>query len=354
MSGDEEDKDKTGSLSPETVDAIKRELIPGVGYNRPPKHTQFQPGRSGNPKGRPRAPAPDLSLAEQPTLDGVLKASQKLVKIREGDRILEVPLRDALTQSIIAAALKGNARSQGLALDMIRQAEQKHAREVQERNELWSNYKEVMSEKLAQAAAAGEPAEPMLPHPDDIIIDRVNGPRFLGPLDEEEEARMKETIAFCETLIMQDVLDERSVRRRKGTPRKQTGAAMLMYYALERPIPPRLRLSEIQVTVRWMTYDAWPMRRLLKEVHQAWQKLGHPKPRGWVMPDQSTMAKNLALWWNLITSMTSGYIDANALARGEPDDATLDILDKHGIRFVPDEPAKRHSVPLGRRTARGR
>src|SRR6266480_5246207 len=25
-----------------------------VGYKRPPRHTQFQPGRSGNPAGRPR------------------------------------------------------------------------------------------------------------------------------------------------------------------------------------------------------------------------------------------------------------------------------------------------------------
>jgi hypothetical protein len=25
-----------------------------VGYGRPPKHTRFKPGRSGNPKGRPR------------------------------------------------------------------------------------------------------------------------------------------------------------------------------------------------------------------------------------------------------------------------------------------------------------
>ena len=25
-----------------------------VGYGRPPQHTRFQPGRSGNPKGRPK------------------------------------------------------------------------------------------------------------------------------------------------------------------------------------------------------------------------------------------------------------------------------------------------------------
>jgi hypothetical protein len=339
MSG-EDPKDKN-YLRPETVETIRDTLLNGVGYKRPPKHSQFQPGRSGNPKGRPRAAAPDLSLAEQPSLEAVLKASRKPVKIREGDRVFEVPMRDAIIQSVFSAAAKGNARSQGIALDTIRQAEQKHALEVQEANAFWSHYKEVMSQRLAQAAARGEPPEHMLPHPDDIIIDRINGPRFLGPRDEEEEACMKETMAFCETLIMQDVLDERSVRRGPGTPVKQPGAALLAYHILERSIPSRLRLSEIQVTVRWMKYDAWPMRRLLKEVYQAWQKLGHPKPRGWVMPDQNTVAKNIAFSFELFTSMISGRIDASALARGEPDDATLDILDKHGIRFVPNVQAKK-------------
>ena len=27
-----------------------------IGYKKPPKHTQFKPGQSGNPKGRPQKP----------------------------------------------------------------------------------------------------------------------------------------------------------------------------------------------------------------------------------------------------------------------------------------------------------
>lgn len=32
----------------------KKRKSPSVGYGRPPEHTQFKPGQSGNPKGRPR------------------------------------------------------------------------------------------------------------------------------------------------------------------------------------------------------------------------------------------------------------------------------------------------------------
>jgi hypothetical protein len=352
MSGDDpKDKDP---LRPKTAEAIRDTLLNGVGYKHPPKHSQFQPGRSGNPKGPPRAAAPDLSLAEQPTLDAMLRAAQKLVRVREGERTLEVPLREALARSIVTSAINGNPRAQGLAVDLFRQAEQKHAQEIQEQNAFWLHYKEVMSARLADAAAKGEPAPLMLPHPDDIVIDPLNGPRFLGPLEEEGEAALNETLALCETLIMQDVLDERSTQRLNGEPVTEPGGALLMYYALQGSVPPRLRLSEIQATIRRMKYDAWPMRRLLKEVFQSWQRIGKPKPRGWVTPEQSIIAKKLLVSSDLITSMVSGHIDANALARGEPDDATLDILDKHGIRFVPDNPAERHSEPLARRTARGR
>jgi hypothetical protein len=36
-----------------------------VGYKKPPRHTQFQPGRSGNPKGRPKGSKNFSTVIEQ-------------------------------------------------------------------------------------------------------------------------------------------------------------------------------------------------------------------------------------------------------------------------------------------------
>ena len=53
-----------------------------VGYKKPPKDTQFKPGQSGNPLGRPKG-------TKNLKTDLMEELGQKIV-VREGDRPLEV------------------------------------------------------------------------------------------------------------------------------------------------------------------------------------------------------------------------------------------------------------------------
>jgi Family of unknown function (DUF5681) len=79
-----------------------------VGYCRPPKHAQFRPGQSGNPKGRPKG---RMNVG---TLVQVL-LNQK-VTVREGDKVKRMSKLEAIIQSMIARALNGDAKANEMIL----------------------------------------------------------------------------------------------------------------------------------------------------------------------------------------------------------------------------------------------
>jgi Family of unknown function (DUF5681) len=74
-----------------------------VGYKRPPRHTQFQPGRSGNPSGRPKG-----LRNFRADLDEELS---ELLTVRDGDREIRITRQRALVRNLVAAAIKGDMRA---------------------------------------------------------------------------------------------------------------------------------------------------------------------------------------------------------------------------------------------------
>lgn len=78
-----------------------------VGYGKPPKEHQFQPGQSGNPKGRPKG-AKNLATIFREALD-------TSVSIRTGETVHTMSKRRAMIEVAINRALKGDMR----ALDTV-------------------------------------------------------------------------------------------------------------------------------------------------------------------------------------------------------------------------------------------
>ena len=74
-----------------------------VGYGHPPKHSQFRPGQSGNPSGRPKR-VKNLQAE-------LLEELGELTRIREGDSQLEISKARAIAKSLVRAAVDGNMRA---------------------------------------------------------------------------------------------------------------------------------------------------------------------------------------------------------------------------------------------------
>ncbi|AMS40150.1 DUF5681 domain-containing protein [Aminobacter aminovorans] len=71
-----------------------------IGYGKPPRRSQFKPGQSGNPKGRPKS-----ALSFKTLLTRELK---QLVEIREGNGTRKISKKEAAVKSLLQKALKGD------------------------------------------------------------------------------------------------------------------------------------------------------------------------------------------------------------------------------------------------------
>lgn len=79
-----------------------------VGYGKPPKHTQFKPGQSGNPRGRPKKTKNVDALLER-ELDGILA-------VQEGGQAKRMTKREAIIKQVVNMAIKGYAKPLQLIL----------------------------------------------------------------------------------------------------------------------------------------------------------------------------------------------------------------------------------------------
>jgi Family of unknown function (DUF5681) len=80
-----------------------------VGYAKPPKHSQFQKGKSGNPKGRPKGSKSPSTLANEMFL--------KLVTVTVNGKPTKMPVIAALIARMLSAAMNGDLKAMKLALD---------------------------------------------------------------------------------------------------------------------------------------------------------------------------------------------------------------------------------------------
>ena len=86
-----------------------------VGFGKPPKHTQFKKGRSGNPKGRRERRPKTLRMI----MDEIFAEK---IRVREGGRSMLVTVRHAIIMRLTAKARKGDRAAINVLMDYIEDA----------------------------------------------------------------------------------------------------------------------------------------------------------------------------------------------------------------------------------------
>lgn len=82
-----------------------------VGYRRPPRHTQYKPGRSGNPRGKPKG--------RKNHKTELLEELSKPVVVTERGRRRTVSMQTLIIKRIVADAGNGDAKARELLLKLI-------------------------------------------------------------------------------------------------------------------------------------------------------------------------------------------------------------------------------------------
>ena len=125
-----------------------------VGYGKPPKHTRFQPGQSGNPRGRPKG-------TKNLKTDLMEELGEKIL-VREGDHARQVSKQRALVKALLTRALKGDVRAANLLLSMMMRLLDTGEGAPEEVEDLYPDELEVLEaykERLTRSDGKEPPAE---------------------------------------------------------------------------------------------------------------------------------------------------------------------------------------------------
>jgi hypothetical protein len=183
-----------------------RQLDYEVGYGKPPVATRFEPGRSGNPRGRPKGARNKLPALNEERLKAIiLEEAYRTIKVSEGKRQVTIPMAKAVVRALAVNAARGQLRSQQLFARLVSETERANKAFREELLQNAFDYKRRWDHELEERRNLGVQLPDPIPHPDDIIIDAKTGEvRFIGPITKEDKAkwdRMWDRVEECDEAI---------------------------------------------------------------------------------------------------------------------------------------------------------
>jgi hypothetical protein len=123
-----------------------------VGYRRPPIAGRFKPGKTGNPKGRPKGSRNFLTLLEQELAETVV--------VNENGKKKTISRMQAMTKRLVNGALQGDPKALMTLVEILRRTGR--FEETDTGSLLPDNYESILDSYVArrQKAETRKPAEP--------------------------------------------------------------------------------------------------------------------------------------------------------------------------------------------------
>ena len=122
-----------------------------VGYGRPPSHTRFKPGVSGNPQGRPKG-TKNLQT-------DVLEEIREKVTVREGEKAQAISKQRAVVKTVVMRALKGDAKAISTIVSLLLRFQESVSAEEPLRD-LAAEDRALLDRFVGRATVASKPAAP--------------------------------------------------------------------------------------------------------------------------------------------------------------------------------------------------
>jgi hypothetical protein len=82
-----------------------------VGYGKPPKTHQFKPGKSGNPKGRPKGAKSEATM--------LVELLNRKIEIRQNGKVRKITILEGILHKLAEDSLKGNTKSAAFVLNRL-------------------------------------------------------------------------------------------------------------------------------------------------------------------------------------------------------------------------------------------
>ena len=113
-----------------------------VGDGKPPKHTQFKPGYSGNKKGRPKGSVNLFTAVE--------KLQNERVRIVHNGKQKSISVPEAILRKAGMDALNGNAKAQKIMLDYFEKNERRKEELAQRVEALREDDRTLLAETIKE------------------------------------------------------------------------------------------------------------------------------------------------------------------------------------------------------------